>query len=106
MSHWERVLEGRVVTIRYEEFARDVDTAAPALVAACGLAWEEGCSNFQASPRPIATFSAVQARMPVHVHRGAAQRYRAWLGPLTGALERAGVDPVSGAWRDGAASGI
>jgi tetratricopeptide (TPR) repeat protein len=106
MSHWERVFEGRFVTIGYEEFARDFDTAAPALVAACGLQWEEGCRNFQAAGRPIATFSAVQARMPVRVRRGAAQRYRAWLGPLTEALERAGVDPASGTWRGGAASGI
>jgi tetratricopeptide (TPR) repeat protein len=104
VSHWERVLEERFVTIQYEEFAGDFDTAAPALVAACGLEWEEGCRNFQAASRPIATFSAVQARKPVRVHSGTAQKYRAWLGPLTEALHHAGVDPDSGAWLGEAAS--
>ena len=41
MAHWERVLGDRFTTIQYEDFVAQFETAAPALLAACGLEWEE-----------------------------------------------------------------
>jgi len=65
MAHWERVAGDRVATIHYESFIADFDRAAPALLQACGLQWEEACRDFQTSWRAIATLSTVQAREPV-----------------------------------------
>ena len=97
--HWERVLGKRFYSVQYEEFAGSFDTMAPALVAACGLDWEEQCRHFQSAGRAIPTFSAVQAREAVSVRIGAAERYRPFLGALYEALERAQVDLATGALR-------
>jgi tetratricopeptide (TPR) repeat protein len=97
VAHWERILAGRFLTVQYEEFAGNFEAAAPVLVRACGLDWEEQCRDFQKATRPISTFSAVQAREAVSVRRGAADRYRAHLGPLIDALQAAGVDLRTGA---------
>jgi tetratricopeptide (TPR) repeat protein len=102
MAHWERLAGARLTTIQYEDFVADFDTAAPALVRACGLEWEEACRSFQSNERVIATLSAVQAREPVFDRSGRAERYAGHLGPLIEALTKAGVDLTSGALRTGA----
>jgi tetratricopeptide (TPR) repeat protein len=96
MAHWERAYPGRLVTLRYEDFAADLAAAAPRLLEACGLAWEPPVLDYASLGRPIATFSAVDARGPVAVRRGRAARYAAHLGPLDGSLRAAGVDPDTG----------
>jgi hypothetical protein len=96
MAHWERAYPGRVVTLRYEDIAADLATAAPRIVAACGLAWEPQVLDYASLDRPIATFSAVDARGPVAVRRGRAVRYAAQLAPLVESLRAAGVDPATG----------
>jgi tetratricopeptide (TPR) repeat protein len=88
MAHWEHCLPGRVTTMRYETFVRDYASSAQALVTACGLDWEPQCLEFQRSPRPITTLSAAQARGPVATATGRAQRYRPYLGELTGVLSQ------------------
>lgn len=101
-AHWERILGPRFQTVQYEDFAGSFESSAPALVAACGLRWEAQCGAFQHQRRAIATLSAVQAREPVRMRSGAAQRYSAFTGPLIEALRAAHVDPVTGACRAGA----
>ena len=98
VAHWERVLPPeKFVTIQYEDFVADFANAAPKLVQACGLEWEPQCLEFQKTPRPIATFSTVQARSEVALGNGRAQRYEKYLGPLAAALEAAGIDLQTGA---------
>jgi len=97
MRQWERLAGDRMTTIQYEDFAADFDRAAPALVNACGLEWEEGCRDFQRSARVIATLSAMQVRQPVTRRTGRARRYGGHVRPLVEALESAGVDLASGA---------
>jgi tetratricopeptide (TPR) repeat protein len=99
MTHWERLAGDRMTTIQYEDFAADFDRAAPALVNACGLEWEEGCRNFQRGERVISTLSAIQVRQPVTVRSGRARRYQDHIRPLVEALESAGVDLETGAAR-------
>lgn len=99
VAHWERRFPGRLVTIQYEAFAKDFENAAPALLKACGLAWEPACLEFQKAPRAIATFSTVQARDPVTVANGRALRYASHLAPLRLELERADIDLETGALR-------
>ena len=96
MAHWERVAGERVTTIQYESFAANFDEAAPALLQACGLGWQEACRHFQTSKRAIATLSTVQAREPVADRSGRAQRYERHLAPLVDALSAAGVDLRTG----------
>lgn len=98
-GHWQQVLPGRFVTIQYEDFAANFDSAAPALVDAFGLTWEDGCHTFQENAAAIATFSAVQAREPVVVRLGKAKAYEKHLGPLIDALNAANVDPETGELR-------
>lgn len=97
MSHWERLAGHRMTTIQYEEFAADFDRAAPALLSACGLEWEDECRHFQRSDRVIATLSAMQVRSPVKQRTGRARRYERHLRPLVEALTAAGVDLATGA---------
>ena len=95
-AHWEELLPDRFVTVQYEDFAATFDTAAPALLDACGLAWEEDCRTFQKHAPAIATFSAVQAREAVAVRLGKAKAYEKHLGPLIDALNSANVDAETG----------
>ena len=96
MAHWDNAYPGRVITIQYEDFASNFDTAGPALAERIGLGWTPEMAQFQKAKRPIATFSAVQARQPVTVRRGKADQYAKQLAPLRRALEDAGVDPDTG----------
>lgn len=96
-AHWQEVLADRFVTVQYEDFAAHFDTAAPALVKACGLQWEDACGTFQKDAPAIATFSAVQARQPVAVRSGKAKAYQKHLQPLIEALKKANVDLETGA---------
>jgi len=99
MAHWERLAGDRLMTVQYENFAGHFAAAAPALLEYCGLAWEEGCGNFQGQKRAIATLSTVQAREPVSDRSGRAPRYERHLAPLVDALSAAGVDLETGALR-------
>lgn len=96
-DHWQRLFADRFITIQYEDFAANFDSAAPALLEACGLAWEDPCQSFQKNAIAITTFSAVQAREPVVVRLGKAKAYASHLGPLIEALNEANVDPETGA---------
>ncbi|HEX4970255.1 MAG TPA: sulfotransferase [Steroidobacteraceae bacterium] len=96
-AQWERELPGRFLTIQYEDFVTNFATAAPALLQACGLSWEPQCLEFQKALRVIATPSSVQARGPVVLGNGRAQKYRKHLGPLVTALEAADIDLETGA---------
>ena len=96
-DHWQGIIAERFVTIQYEDFAANFDSALPALLDACGLAWEDSCLSFQKTVEAIATFSAVQAREPVVVRLGKAQAYETHLSPLIDALTATGVDPETGA---------
>lgn len=95
-DHWQQLFPDRFVTIQYEDFAANFDSAAPALLDACGLAWEDACQSFQKNAPAIATFSAVQAREPVVVRLGKAKVYEKHLGALIEALNAANVDPETG----------
>ncbi|MCS6946195.1 MAG: sulfotransferase, partial [Steroidobacteraceae bacterium] len=88
---WSQRLPGRVIDIRYEEFVADFPEQARRLIAACGLPWDPACLEFQRNPRPIVTFSAVEAREPVASRNGRAARYGSLLAPLRAALAERGI---------------
>lgn len=101
MAHWERVAGDRFTTIQYEDFVRGFDAAAPALIAACGLEWEDACARFWENPRAVSTISTMQVRRPPTKPSTPARAYADKLAPLTSTLESMGVDLETGAWRGG-----
>ena len=97
MAHWERVAGDRFTTVQYEKFAAGFDTAGPALLAACGLDWEESCRDFWKHSRVISTISTMQARQPLGKPTDRAQLYAAHLLPLVESLKASGIDLTTGA---------
>jgi hypothetical protein len=96
MAHWERIAGSRFTTIQYEDFVRQFDVAGPALLAACGLDWEEACGQFWNSKRAVSTISSMQVRRPPGKPATRAQAYAAHLQPLVTALRSAHVDLETG----------
>jgi hypothetical protein len=88
-AHWERTLPGRIVPIRYEEFAANFENAAPALVRACGLEWEPQCLDAGSSPWPVAAFGSADLEDRGSVQDLRAPAYARHLDPLVDRL-RAG----------------
>ena len=88
MAHWRTVLPaGVMLEIRYEDVVGDLEGAARAMVAHCGLAWDSACLRFHENARPIRTASASQVHRPVYTSaRGRWRSYEAHLAPLLAAL--------------------
>lgn len=76
MQHWDSVLPGRVLLLRYEDLVSDFGRIAPQAVAHCGLAWDERCRDFARPGRVVATLSTVQVRQPLAGARSRAAHYR------------------------------
>lgn len=97
MREWQLLLPGRFKTIQYEPFVADFESEARGLITACGLEWDASCLDFQRAERPIATFSAVEARDPVSSRNVRVARYRGHLQPLIQELVARGIDLETGA---------
>ncbi|MGH8168093.1 MAG: sulfotransferase family protein, partial [Woeseiaceae bacterium] len=87
MDHWDEVLPGRVHRVQYEDMVGDTETRIRAVLAYCGLEFEEQCLRFYETDRAIRTPSAEQVRKPVYKEGLEHWRnYEAHLGPLRKAL--------------------
>lgn len=88
MAHWRAVLpRGRMLEISYEDVVTDLDAAARALIAHCGLPWDARCLAFHQHRRPVKTASASQVRRPIYrSSQTRSQAYRGHLAPLLEAL--------------------
>lgn len=95
MAHFDAVLPGRVHRVIYEDLVEDTERQIRALLAACGLPFEEGCLRFHENARAVRTVSSEQVRRPIF-REGLEQwrRYEPWLDPLARAL-----GPVLLDWR-------
>jgi tetratricopeptide (TPR) repeat protein len=105
MAHWERIAGDRFTTIQYEDFTREFDVAGPALLAACGLEWEEACGRFWENKRPVSTISTMQVRRPLGKASVRARAYAAHLAPLVQTLESMSVDLETGRFLDAPSGG-
>ncbi|PTW50598.1 tetratricopeptide repeat-containing sulfotransferase family protein [Rhodovulum kholense] len=87
IDFWRRKLPGGLYEIRYEDLIADPETQARALVAACGLDWQDNCLNFHKTERRVATLSLAQVRQPIYATSMKAwQRHADELAELTEAL--------------------
>ncbi|WP_374572453.1 sulfotransferase [Phenylobacterium sp.] len=87
MRHWDEVLPGRVLRVRYEDVVEDLEGGVRRMLAHCRLAYEPACLAFHETRRSVRTPSSEQVRQPIG-REGLEQwrRYAAWLGPLRDAL--------------------
>jgi len=66
MRHWEAVLPGRVLEVRYEDMVRDQESQTRRLLDHCGLPWEDQCLRFYETERAVRTASSEQVRQPIY----------------------------------------
>ncbi|WP_323989526.1 sulfotransferase [Nguyenibacter sp. L1] len=75
MKHWHEILpHGTIYDVHYEDVVEDLEQSARALIAYCGLAWDDACLNFHKSNRPVRTASVHQVRKPIY--RSSVKRWR------------------------------
>ncbi len=89
MDHWHNVLPGYIYDIQYEQLVADQEHQSRALIAACGLDWDDACLEFYKSNRAVKTASMAQVRSPIY--NSSVQlwkRYEKELAPLIAALGR------------------
>jgi tetratricopeptide (TPR) repeat protein len=87
MDHWDRVLPGFVLRVRYEDVVSDLETQVRRVLAFCGLEFEEACLEFHQTRRSVRTPSSEQVRQPIY-RSGLDywRNYQPWLDPLREAL--------------------
>lgn len=87
MRHWDEVLPGFVMRVRYEDIVDALEPGARALLDFCDLPWDDRCLAFHRTERPVRTASHAQVRQPLYRNAvGSAQPYMVHLGPLLEAL--------------------
>ena len=92
MTHFRGEFPDRIIDVRYEDTAGDLEPNARALIASLGLPWEDACLNFHESSAGVATASSVQVREPAHTRSiGRWRRYETELAPMVRELQRLGV---------------
>ena len=90
-AHWRSALpEGAMLEVQCEAPVADFPAEARRLVAYCGLEWDERCSAFYETRRPVTTSSAAQVRRPIY--RDSVGRWRAYAGQLGPLLHELGVE--------------
>ena len=98
MDHWDAVLPGKVLQVRYEQLVRDPETHIRRLLSHCGLEFEPACLAFHETKRSVRTASAEQVRQPMYTSGiGHWRHFERELEPLRRALgdclERFPADP-------------
>lgn len=92
--HWRETLPAeRFMLLQYEDLVTDQEARTRALLAFCGLDWNDACLSFHENKAGVATPSARQVRSAMYataVRRW--ERYGALLDPARAVLERAGID--------------
>ena len=96
MAHLDAVQPGKIHRVIHERLVDDPDTEVRALLAYCGLPWEDACLRFHETKRPVRTASSEQVRQPLS--RTGFDRWKPfeqWLDPLKKAL-----GPTLDHWHD------
>ena len=91
-SHWEDVLQDRVIEVEYEALVSDQEGQIRSLLDKLGLDFEQACLDFDQNKAPSATASAVQVREKAHTRSVEKwKRFAGELQPLKSYLENAGI---------------
>ena len=88
MKHWQDLLPGFVLEVRYEEVVANLEQQVARLLDHCGLAWEDDCLRFYETERAVKTASSEQVRQPIYSSSVDLWRnYESKLGELIEILE-------------------
>jgi tetratricopeptide (TPR) repeat protein len=88
MRFWRERMPGGYHVVRYEDLVADPEAQARALIAACGLEWEDACLDFHKTKRRVDTLSLHQVRQPIYRSSMKAwERYADEIAPLLEAIE-------------------
>lgn len=83
MEHWDNVLPGRVMTIRYEEMVEDLPRVAKGVIDATGLEWHDEVLDFHKKKQAVNTLSTTQVRKGIYKDSLQSwRRYEEHLHPL------------------------
>ena len=87
MDHWDAVLPGKILRVRYEEVVADLESQVRRLLDHCELPFEAACLNFHENDRAVRTASTEQVRQPIF-KSGVDQweNFSAYLDPLRNTL--------------------
>lgn len=87
MDHWDAVLPGEILRVRYEDVVDDLESQVRRLLDFCGLAFEPACVEFHKTKRGVRTASSEQVRQPINTSGLAAWKpFEPWLDSLKEAL--------------------
>jgi tetratricopeptide (TPR) repeat protein len=90
-THWQAVLPGRTLLVRYEDLVRDHEAQTRRLVEFVGLPWDERCLRFYESERTVMTLAYDQVTKPIYDSSiGRHRNYAGRLGPVEKLAERDG----------------
>jgi tetratricopeptide (TPR) repeat protein len=87
MRHWDAVVPGRVLRVRYEEIVENLEENVRSILEFSGLEFEPACLEFYNTKRNVHTASSEQVRQPIF--RGGLfqwRNYEPWLGALKDGL--------------------
>ncbi|MCG8490933.1 MAG: sulfotransferase [Sneathiellales bacterium] len=88
MTHWEKILPGKFLTIDYEDVVSDLETQAKRLISHCDLEWEEACLQFHKTERSVHTASVAQVRRKIYSSSvGKWEKYGKTIQPLMDKLK-------------------
>jgi len=86
VQQWQARYPGFVYTQDYENLLADPEAGVRALLAFCGLPFDDACLAFGAGSREVRSPSAMQVREPLRRDTARAPSYGALLDPLRSAL--------------------
>jgi tetratricopeptide (TPR) repeat protein len=87
MRHWDTVLPGRILRVRYEDVVDDLERNVRRILEFCGLKFEPQCVEFYKTERSVHTPSSEQVRQRIFHDRISQWRnYELWLGSLKDGL--------------------
>lgn len=93
MSHWEDVMPGVILKIRYEDLVTNSKSTIEDLLEHCNLSFEESCLNFYSDAEQATTASAVRLRHELRANSiGHWRNYSNQLQPVAEILRQGGVD--------------
>ena len=92
MTHWHRLLPGRILDLPYEALVTGLEPAVRRLLEYARLPFDTACLEFHRNPAPVITASSVQVRQPLY---GSSldlwKHYAEGLAPARARLEAAGI---------------
>lgn len=91
VEFWRERVPGWFHEVQYEALVEEPEAQSRALIAACGLEWEDACLNFHQNTRKVETLSVFQVRQPISKGSVKAwERYGDRLKPMLDQLRRDG----------------